>query len=107
MLRGEGNAGERWKTTIGLISKKLTLHVQHTFFIYFFAVVLRDYNVKLPETFYRGNVAPVLDHFFSLPLIFFLALVAASISHFVTAATKYSCCSSNKKNVSFAFYLSL
>ena len=31
MLSGEGNAGERWKTTIGLISKKATLHVQHTF----------------------------------------------------------------------------
>ena len=33
-------------------------------------------------------------------------MVAASISHFVTAATKFSCCSSNK-NVSFVFYLSL
>ena len=32
--------------------------------------------------------------FFSLPLIF--TLVAASISHFLTAATKFSCCSSNK-----------
>ena len=31
MLSGEGNAGERWKTTRGLISKKATLHVQHTF----------------------------------------------------------------------------
>ena len=51
MLIGEGNAGERWKTTIGLISKKATLHVQHTFlYINFFAVVLHDYNVKLPET---------------------------------------------------------
>ena len=28
---------------------------------------------------------------------FHLALVAASISHFVTAATKFSCCPSNKK----------
>ena len=28
---------------------------------------------------------------------FLLALVAASISHFVTTATKFSCCSSNKK----------
>ena len=42
------------KTTIGLISKKATLHVQHTFlsgadFVYFFAVVLHN-NVKLPET---------------------------------------------------------
>ena len=28
MLSGESHAGERWKTTIGLISKKATLHVQ-------------------------------------------------------------------------------
>ena len=45
MLSGEGNARERWKITIGLISIKATLHVQHTFFVHFFAVVLRDYNV--------------------------------------------------------------
>ena len=36
--------------------------VQHTFFVHFFAVVLHDYNVKLPETklpsykFYEGIV---------------------------------------------------
>ena len=48
MLSGEGNEdGE--KTKIGLISKKATLHVEHTFFVHFFAVVLHDYNVKLPE----------------------------------------------------------
>ena len=49
ILSSEGNAGERWKTTIGLMSKKATLHVQHTFFVHFFAFVLHDYNVKLPE----------------------------------------------------------
>ena len=38
------------KTTIGLISKKAALHMQGTFFVHFFAVVLHDYNVKLPET---------------------------------------------------------
>ena len=31
MPTGEGNAGEQWKTTICVISKKATLHVQHTF----------------------------------------------------------------------------
>ena len=51
MLSGSGNAGERWKTTICLISKKATLHMQQTFFVHFFAVSLHDYNVKLPETF--------------------------------------------------------
>ena len=52
MLSGEGNVnGEK---TIGLISKKATLHVQHTF-LYInnsFTVVYdsHDYKVKLPET---------------------------------------------------------
>ena len=50
MLSGEGNENGE-KTTIGLISKKATLHVQHTFFVHFFAVVLHDHNSKLPETF--------------------------------------------------------
>ena len=49
MLSGKGNENGD-KTTIGLISKKATLHEQHTFFVHFFAVVLHDYNVKLPET---------------------------------------------------------
>ena len=48
MLSGEGNENGE-KTKIGLISKKATLHVEHTFFVHFFAVVLHDYNVKLPE----------------------------------------------------------
>ena len=96
MLSGEGNVnGET--TTIGLISKKATLHVQHTFFVHFFAVVLHDYNVKLPETSWL--------HIFFTEAHFHLALVAASISHFVTAATKFSCCSSNKK-MSPLFFIS-
>ena len=49
MLSGEDNDNCE-KTTIGLISKKETLHVQHTFLVRFFAVVLHEYNVKLPET---------------------------------------------------------
>ena len=39
----------------------------------------------------------VLVHFFFTAAHFCLALVAASISHVVTTATKFSCCSSNKK----------
>ena len=30
--------------------KKTTLHVQHTFFVHFFALVLHDCNVKRPVT---------------------------------------------------------
>ena len=50
MLSGEGDAGEWWKTTIGLISKKRNFARAAHFFVNFFAVVLHDYNVKLPET---------------------------------------------------------
>ena len=49
MLSGEGNQNGE-KTAIGLISIKTTLHVQHTFFVHFFAFALNDHNVKLPET---------------------------------------------------------
>ena len=49
MLSGEGNENGE-KTIISLISKKTTLHMQHTFFVHFFAVVLHDHNVKLLET---------------------------------------------------------
>ena len=35
------------KTKIGLIRKKATLHVQHTFFEHFFAVALQNYKAKL------------------------------------------------------------
>ena len=43
MLGSEGNEnGKKTKTTIGLTSKKATLHVQHFFFVHSFAVVLHD-----------------------------------------------------------------
>ena len=49
--RGQNNRSNEQKTT---------LHVQHTFFVHFFPVVLHDYNVKLPNyTFYGGNVVCV------------------------------------------------
>ena len=52
-----------------------------------------------------GNVVRVLVHFFFTAAHFHLALVAANISHFVAAATKFSCCSSNKK-MSPLFFIS-
>ena len=96
MLRGEGNARERWKTTIGLISKETTLHVQHTFL--YISLPLFCTTTKQNLFFYGGNVVRILVHFSLFTAAhFLLALVAASISQFVTAATKFSCCSSNKK----------
>ena len=64
MLRGEGKENDD-KTTIGLISKNTSLHVQHIFFfVNFFAVVLHD-NVKLPSyAIYGGNVVRVFFVYF-------------------------------------------
>ena len=69
MLSGEGNENGKKKTTIGLISKKATLHVKHAFLVHFFAVVLHDCQMKRPQklpsyTFYGGNVGRVLVHSF-------------------------------------------
>ena len=109
MLSGEGNAGERWKTTIGLISKKATL-LEQQIFLYislplFCTTTTWNFHKILSYMFYGGNVVRVLVHFFFTAAHFHLALVAASISHFVTAATKFSCCPSNRK-MSPLFFIS-
>ena len=91
------------KKKLGLISKKATLQVQHTCFVLFFPVVLHEYNMKLPETSWlkvlwrKWRTCFLFTIFFSLPLIF--TLVATSISQFLTAATNFLCCSSNKKRL--------
>ena len=73
MLSGEGNAGEWWKTTIGLISKKATLHVQHTFLYISLPLFSTTTTWNFQKLFYWGNVVRILFHFFfSLPLIFSL-----------------------------------
>ena len=56
----------------------------------------RSFFAPKPDGNAFQNVS-YLVHFFSTAAHFHLALLAASISHFVTAATKISCCSSNKK----------
>ena len=68
MLGGEGNAGERWKTTIGLISKKATLHVQHTFLYIslplFWTTTTWNFQKRLSYTFFGGTVVRVLRSLF-------------------------------------------
>ena len=62
MLSGDDNENSQ-KQSVDLVSKITTLHMQHTFFVHFFAVVLHDYNEKLPETSWLHVLyAPV--HFF-------------------------------------------
>ena len=107
MLSGEGNAGERWKTIIGLISKKSNFaraaHFCCTFLCLCFARLQRETSRNVLVTLLLEEISYVfLFTFFHCrsfsPCIW---LVAASISHFVTAATKFSCCSSNKKCLLF------
>ena len=102
MLSGEGNAGEWWKTAIGLISKKKQLCTCSTLFCTFlcrcFARLQRETSRNFLVTrFMDWNVVRFLVHCVFTAAHFHLALVAASISHFVTTATKLTCCSSNKK----------
>ena len=89
-------------TTIGLIRKKATLYTCSTLFLYislplFFARPQRETsrNFFMEEMSYVFSFTFFFTHFL-------LALVAASI---VTAATKFSCCSSNKK-MSLLFFIS-
>ena len=69
MLSGEGNAGEQWKTTTGLITKKATLHLQHTFLYIslplFCTTATWNFQKLLSYTFFTLT-------FFSLPLLFTL-----------------------------------
>ena len=70
-------------------------------YYYFFAVIFHNYQVKLPETSYNvvTRFMEEMSYVFSFTFFnaahFHLALVAASISRFLTAVTKVSCCSSN------------
>ena len=47
------------------------LHVHHTFFYFFFAVVLHDYNVKLPETSWLRVIWPEERLYVFLFTVFF------------------------------------
>ena len=81
---------------------------QHTFFVHFFAVVFHDYHAKLPEAFlWRKCGTRSHSLFFHCRSFSLLALVAASNSHFVTTAKKFSRCSSNKKFLLYFFSLTL
>ena len=96
-----------WKTAIGLISKKATLLRE----AHFLCTFLCRCSARLQrETFRNFLVTRSISYVFSFTSFhcrsFSPCVGAASISHFVTAATKFSCCSSNKK-MSPVFFLSL
>ena len=103
MLSAEGNENGP-KTTTGLIRNfARAAHFFCTFLCRCFARLQRKTPRNVLVTRFVEEMSQVfLLPLFSLPLTF--TLVAASISHFLTAATKVSCCFSN--NFSF-FSLSL
>ena len=83
------------------------IQVQHPFLHISLPLLLHDYSVKLPSSRFMKEMSYVVTKkkcclcscsifFFwlSIPLIF--TLLAASISHFLTAAIKFSCFSFNE-----------
>ena len=100
MLSGEGNENGE-KTTIGL--KKQTnkqknfaraAHFSCTFLCRCFGRPQRETSRNFLVTLFMEEMSYLLLFTFFHSLIF--TLVAARISHFLTAAEKISCCSSNK-----------
>ena len=82
--------------------------VQHPFLYISLPLLLHDYSVKLPSSRFMKEMSYVVTKkkkcclcscsiflfWLSIPLIF--TLLAASISHFLTAAIKFSCFSFNE-----------
>ena len=107
MLSGEGNAGEWWKRTIGLISKKSNFASCSTLFLYtvfpwrcfarLYMYTTWNFQKLLSYTCFGGNVVRVLVHFFSLPLIFTLHWWPLAFLILSPAATKFARSSSSKK----------
>ena len=69
MLSGEGNENGE-KTTIVLISKKATLHVQHTFFAHFFAFVFARPQRETSRNFLATRFMEEMSHVFLFPFFF-------------------------------------
>ena len=74
--------------------------MQYTFFVHslpLFAPLQRETSGNVLVTRFMEEMSCSSSLLLFTAAHFHLALVATSISHFVTAATKFSCCSSNKK----------
>ena len=71
MLSGEGN--ENGEKTIGLISKKATLHVQHTFFVHFFCRCFARPQRKTSRNFLVTRFMEEMSYVFLFTFLFFTA----------------------------------
>ena len=83
-------------------AKKCTLFC--TFLCRCFAQIQRETSINFLVKRFMKKYRTCFCFFFSLPLIF--TVVAASISHFLTAATKFSCCSSFHQKISQLYFIS-
>ena len=61
----DGDGNENVKTTIGLFSKTTTLHVDHAF-LYIALPLLHDYDGKMPNFAFYGDVNDRQPNFLSL-----------------------------------------
>ena len=108
MLSGEGNENGEKNNNRSNYQKSNFARAAH-FFVHFFAVVLYDYNVKLSETSWLHVFFGERSYLFFFTFFFHVAhctLVDPSISHFLSAATKFHVVPPTK-NVSFVFSISL
>ena len=110
MLSGEGNEnGEKNKNRSNKQKSNfpLTVHFFGTFLCRCLARLQRETLRNFLVTRFLEEMSYVFSFtLFFIAVHFYFALVAANISHVVTPATKFSCCSSNKK-MSSLFFLSL
>ena len=93
---------------MGLISKSNFARAAHcfcTFLCRCFAPLQREASRNFLVTRFMEEMSYVFPFSFFTAAHFHLAMVAASISHFVTA-TKFSRCSSNKKKCLLRFFIS-
>ena len=110
MLSDGGNENGEKKQQWVKLAKKQLLHVQHTFFVHFFAVVLHEYNVKLPETlhvFLEKMSYMSSFTFFSLSVIFTLHWWPLAFPILSPPLQDFHVVLSTKKISPLFFYLSL
>ena len=74
-MLSDPNISLLWQRDVRLLlsisKKKTTLQVRSTLFVHFFDVVLHDYNVKLPSSFYVGKCGMSSPMFCRVPVHFF------------------------------------
>ena len=109
MLSGKGNPVERGKTAIGLISKKATLHVQHTFFCTFiclcFARLQRETSGNFLVTRFMEEISYVFSFTFFHCRSFSPCICGRLHFLFCHRCYKIFLLFFQQKNASFVFFL--